>query len=136
MSVLSQMEFDEIFLHLTTWFYFILQKINFLNRRLYSVNMWSSGRDQQPATGGSHAATQRNSLAPQRALPNFHSHTTADPHKGPAVHPNFQTLSGYRWNQQTLDVLQKVVGSNNLWSNYCIARAAIRYGHHKVSLIR
>ncbi|XP_045470369.1 integrator complex subunit 7 [Harmonia axyridis] len=46
----------------------------------------------------------------------------------------FQTLSGYTWNKDTEDSIFKVVANNNLWSNYCIARAAVRYGHHKIAI--
>ncbi|XP_074033531.1 integrator complex subunit 7 [Leptinotarsa decemlineata] len=45
----------------------------------------------------------------------------------------FQTLSGYKWNEVTFNTILKVVSSNNLWANYCIARAAVRYGHHRVA---
>ncbi|KAJ8960602.1 hypothetical protein NQ318_013893 [Aromia moschata] len=45
----------------------------------------------------------------------------------------FQTLSGYNWNEQTYDTILNVVDNNNLWANYCIARAAVRYGHHKIA---
>lgn len=45
----------------------------------------------------------------------------------------FQTLSGYKWNQDTVDAVKKVINGNNLWANYCIARAAVRYGHHKIA---
>lgn len=46
----------------------------------------------------------------------------------------FQTLSGYKWNAETLDVVNRVVSNDDLWANYRIARAAIRYGHHKIAL--
>ncbi|XP_057654555.1 integrator complex subunit 7 [Diorhabda carinulata] len=45
----------------------------------------------------------------------------------------FQTLCGHKWNEDTFDIVMKVVGNNNMWANYCIARAAMRYGHHKVA---
>lgn len=45
----------------------------------------------------------------------------------------FQTLSGYNWNDYTYNTVLNVVDSNNLWANYCIARAAVRYGHHKIA---
>ncbi|CAH2002514.1 unnamed protein product [Acanthoscelides obtectus] len=45
----------------------------------------------------------------------------------------FQTLSGYNWNEPTYDTIIKVVEKNNLWANYCISRAAVRYGHHKIA---
>ncbi|KAG5874925.1 hypothetical protein JTB14_019593 [Gonioctena quinquepunctata] len=45
----------------------------------------------------------------------------------------FQTLSGYKWNDVTFNTIIKVVDNNNLWANYCIARAAVRYGHHQVA---
>ncbi|KAH1012969.1 integrator complex subunit 7 isoform X1 [Dendroctonus ponderosae] len=44
----------------------------------------------------------------------------------------FQLLSGYKWNEETKNAVFETVGSNNLWSNYCIARAAVRYGHHQI----
>ncbi|KAK9871145.1 hypothetical protein WA026_011427 [Henosepilachna vigintioctopunctata] len=46
----------------------------------------------------------------------------------------FQTLSGYTWNLQTENTIAKVVHRNNMWANYCIARAAVRYGHHKIAI--
>ncbi|XP_044761796.1 integrator complex subunit 7 [Coccinella septempunctata] len=46
----------------------------------------------------------------------------------------FQTLSGYTWNEQTEETIKKVVANNNMWANYCIARAAVRYGHHKIAI--
>lgn len=46
----------------------------------------------------------------------------------------FQTLCGYKWNNETKTVLKTVINSNNLWTNYRIARAAIRYSHHDVAL--
>ncbi|CAG9865045.1 unnamed protein product [Phyllotreta striolata] len=45
----------------------------------------------------------------------------------------FQTLSGYKWSDAAYDGIINVVNGNNLWANYCIARAAMRYGHHKVA---
>lgn len=45
----------------------------------------------------------------------------------------FQTLCGHKWNDDTFSTVIKVVSSNNMWANYCIARAAMRYGHHKVA---
>ncbi|XP_018575936.1 integrator complex subunit 7 [Anoplophora glabripennis] len=45
----------------------------------------------------------------------------------------FQTLSGYKWNEYTFNTVLNVVDNNNLWANYCIARAAVRYGHHKIA---
>ncbi|KAJ8921543.1 hypothetical protein NQ315_003163 [Exocentrus adspersus] len=45
----------------------------------------------------------------------------------------FQTLSGYKWNESTYNSIIMVVDNNNLWANYCIARAAVRYGHHKIA---
>lgn len=27
----------------------------------------------------------------------------------------------------------KVIKNNNLWANYCVARAAMRYGHHEIA---
>ena len=45
----------------------------------------------------------------------------------------FQSMSGYRWNKETWDVMQRVVKDNDLWSNYRVARAAVRYGHHGVA---
>lgn len=46
----------------------------------------------------------------------------------------FQTLAGYQWNSETTDIIEKVTSNNNLWANYRIARAAVRYGHHKIAL--
>lgn len=46
----------------------------------------------------------------------------------------FQTMSGYQWDQNTIKVVDDLCTSNNLWANYRIARAAVRYGHHKVGL--
>lgn len=46
----------------------------------------------------------------------------------------FQTLCDYNWNEITLNTMLIVVNNNtNLWSNYCIGRAAIRYGHHSIA---
>lgn len=45
----------------------------------------------------------------------------------------FQTLSGYAWNEHTESTIKLVTEKNNHWANYCIARAAIRYGHHSVA---
>ncbi|XP_017781296.1 PREDICTED: integrator complex subunit 7 [Nicrophorus vespilloides] len=45
----------------------------------------------------------------------------------------FQTLSGYNWNQEVTDVIHKVTSCNNLWANYRIGRAAVRYGHHAIA---
>ncbi|XP_050514546.1 integrator complex subunit 7 isoform X1 [Diabrotica virgifera virgifera] len=45
----------------------------------------------------------------------------------------FQSLSGYKWNDTTYNTIINVIDNNNLWANYCIARAAMRYGHHKVA---
>ncbi|CAH1119366.1 unnamed protein product [Phaedon cochleariae] len=46
----------------------------------------------------------------------------------------FQTLSGYKWTDQTFDAIVKVIDtSQDLWTNYCIGRAAVRYGHHKIA---
>lgn len=45
----------------------------------------------------------------------------------------FQTLAGYKWNSETLKVLHNVISNNDLWANYRVIRAAIRYGHHKVA---
>lgn len=44
----------------------------------------------------------------------------------------FQMISGYKWNEQTQNAIFNVVQNNNLWANYCIARAAVRYGHHQI----
>lgn len=46
----------------------------------------------------------------------------------------FQTLCGYQWNDDSKTVLKAVIASNNLWTNYRIARAAIRYSHHEFAL--
>lgn len=46
----------------------------------------------------------------------------------------FQTLCGYKWNNDTKTVLKAVIASNNLWTNYRIARAAIRYSHQEIAL--
>ncbi|KAB0802821.1 hypothetical protein PPYR_05007 [Photinus pyralis] len=46
----------------------------------------------------------------------------------------FQTLCGYQWNQETKNVIKIVTVNNNLWANYRIARAAVRYSHHEVAL--
>lgn len=46
----------------------------------------------------------------------------------------FQTLCGYQWNKLTIDVIKCLTANNNLWANYRIARAAIRYGHHRIAL--
>lgn len=46
----------------------------------------------------------------------------------------FQTLCGYKWSDETKTVLKTVIASNNLWTNYRIARAAIRYSHHDIAL--
>jgi integrator complex subunit 7 len=45
----------------------------------------------------------------------------------------FQTMSDYTWNAETESAIYCVVENNNLWANYCIARAAVRYGHHKIA---
>ncbi|CAH0553711.1 unnamed protein product [Brassicogethes aeneus] len=45
----------------------------------------------------------------------------------------FQTLCGYYWNEQTWRTISNLVENNNMWANYCIARAAVRYGHHKIA---
>ncbi|KAF7282000.1 hypothetical protein GWI33_003665 [Rhynchophorus ferrugineus] len=47
----------------------------------------------------------------------------------------FQTMSGYRWMESTKQVIFSVVKNNNLWANYCIARAAVRYGHHQIAVV-
>ncbi|XP_030755843.1 integrator complex subunit 7 [Sitophilus oryzae] len=47
----------------------------------------------------------------------------------------FQTMSGYKWNDHTQEVIFGVVKDNNLWANYCIARAAARYGHHQIGTV-
>lgn len=46
----------------------------------------------------------------------------------------FQTLSNYQWNNETITMIHKAIGGNNLWANYRIARAAVRYGHHNIAL--
>ncbi|KAK5650389.1 hypothetical protein RI129_001418 [Pyrocoelia pectoralis] len=46
----------------------------------------------------------------------------------------FQTLCGYQWNVETRNVIKTVTINNNLWANYRIARAAVRYSHHEVAL--
>ncbi|KAK4882914.1 hypothetical protein RN001_006233 [Aquatica leii] len=46
----------------------------------------------------------------------------------------FQTLCGYEWNYETKGTIQKVVANNNLWANYRIARAAVRYSHYEIAL--
>ncbi|KAI4458261.1 c1orf73 protein [Holotrichia oblita] len=46
----------------------------------------------------------------------------------------FQSLCGYQWNPQILNTIYKSNESNNLWANYRIARAAVRYGHHEIAL--
>ncbi|KAJ3665781.1 hypothetical protein Zmor_001256 [Zophobas morio] len=46
----------------------------------------------------------------------------------------FQSMSDYLWNEETESAIRCVIeNSNNLWANYCIARAAVRYGHHKIA---
>lgn len=46
----------------------------------------------------------------------------------------FQTLCDYKWNERTTNGILNVIDkSTNLWSNYCIGRAAIRYGHHTIA---
>ncbi|XP_044259605.1 integrator complex subunit 7 [Tribolium madens] len=45
----------------------------------------------------------------------------------------FQSLSDYTWNEETESAIFCVIENNNLWANYCIARAAVRYGHHKIA---
>ncbi|XP_050311568.1 integrator complex subunit 7 [Anthonomus grandis grandis] len=44
----------------------------------------------------------------------------------------FQMMSGYKWNDQAQGAIFSAVANNDLWSNYCIARAAVRYGHHQI----
>ncbi|CAG9772925.1 unnamed protein product [Ceutorhynchus assimilis] len=44
----------------------------------------------------------------------------------------FQMLSGSKWNTEIESAIFAVVDANDLWSNYCIARAAVRYGHHQI----
>lgn len=46
----------------------------------------------------------------------------------------FQSLCGYQWNTDILNAIYKSNESNNLWANYRIARAAVRYGHHEIAL--
>lgn len=64
----------------------------------------------------------------------------------------FQTLAGYEWNADViskcfykkeflntstiliLDAIHYTTRNNNLWANYRIARAAVRYGHHKIGV--
>lgn len=46
----------------------------------------------------------------------------------------FQTLAGYRWNAETKAVLKNVTSKNNLWANYRIARAAVRYSQHQMAM--
>ncbi|KRT83554.1 hypothetical protein AMK59_3241, partial [Oryctes borbonicus] len=46
----------------------------------------------------------------------------------------FQSLCGHQWNPRVLNVIYKSSESNNLWANYRIARAAVRYGHHEIAL--
>lgn len=42
-------------------------------------------------------------------------------------------MCGYFWNDETQNAIFNVVNNNNLWANYCIARAAVRYGHHQIA---
>ncbi|XP_066147671.1 integrator complex subunit 7 isoform X2 [Euwallacea fornicatus] len=44
----------------------------------------------------------------------------------------FQLLSCFQWNEETQNAMFASVDSNDLWSNYCIGRAAVRYGHHHI----
>lgn len=46
----------------------------------------------------------------------------------------FQSLCGYQWNAKILTAIYSLTETNNLWANYRIARAAVRYGHHKIAL--
>lgn len=45
----------------------------------------------------------------------------------------FQSMTDYFWNEETEIAIYSVTENNNLWANYCVARAAVRYGHHKIA---
>ncbi|XP_060527172.1 integrator complex subunit 7 isoform X1 [Cylas formicarius] len=46
----------------------------------------------------------------------------------------FQMMSGRGWTREAeTAVLAAASADNKLWANYCIARAAIRYGHHQIA---
>ncbi|KAF5295112.1 hypothetical protein FQA39_LY13263 [Lamprigera yunnana] len=46
----------------------------------------------------------------------------------------FQALCSYQWNSEVTYTVEKVIKNNNLWTNYRIARAAVRYSHHEIAL--
>lgn len=46
----------------------------------------------------------------------------------------FQIFSGYELSSESFSIVSRTVEDNNLWANYRIARAAVRYGHHNVAL--
>ncbi|XP_022912913.1 integrator complex subunit 7 [Onthophagus taurus] len=48
----------------------------------------------------------------------------------------FQSMCGYKWRMDVELAIKEVTNNNNinLWANYRIGRAAMRYGHHKAAL--